>query len=261
MRFIIDLMPLPIGILFLVGFVFTLYKISHSNTMLEKQRVGLKYLIYLLYFIVIQFVISPLLNPNNYISMAFLTVLLLLSAFEIYRIKSNLKAKHLLLFVLIMLGTVLLFRFRQGMLELYIFYCVFIFDGMSQIGGQVFGKHKLSPKISPNKTWEGFFTGLIFSVVSMLILDNVNDYVFIKSQYFKPIFYSMICSLALIGDLFFSKLKRLSNIKDFGNYIPGHGGLLDRIDSLIFTNAIVFYIYFIIFIVLLCTSDGLFPIY
>ena len=129
---------------------------------------------------------------------------------------------------------------------------------MSQIGGQLLGRHKLAPTISPNKTWEGFFIGLFFSIFSMWYIDDYINYILIEDKKFSVIFYSIICVLALMGDLFFSKLKRLSKIKDYGNYIPGHGGLLDRVDSLIFTYSIVFYIYFLIFIVLLCTSDGQF---
>ena len=110
-------------------------------------------------------------------------------------------------------------------------------DSSAYAIGKIFGRHALSKKISPRKTIEGSLGGLIVTFfvgigiiklnISPLYLDNIN------------IFYLMFTIILLsivgqIGDLFFSKIKRIKQIKDFGNIFPGHGGLLDRIDSSLF---------------------------
>ena len=96
--------------------------------------------------------------------------------------------------------------------------------------GCLIGKHKMS-KISPNKSWEGFAAGLIGGTVIPLIV-----YVNLVSTFSaKILFITLALSIiGQIGDLFYSKIKRENNIKDFSNIMPGHGGVLDRLDSLSF---------------------------
>lgn len=97
--------------------------------------------------------------------------------------------------------------------------------------GRKWGKHKLAPKISPAKTIEGLFGGLLFSLIVAII-----GLLLLKIPLAKwPVFLvlALIVSLAsVLGDLFESMIKRLVGVKDSGNWLPGHGGLLDRIDSL-----------------------------
>jgi len=97
--------------------------------------------------------------------------------------------------------------------------------------GSLIGKNKMSPKISPNKSWEGFFAGLIGgSIISTIVYSNL-----IGNFSFKILLISIILSIiGQIGDLVFSKIKRENGIKDFSNIMPGHGGVLDRLDSLLF---------------------------
>ena len=98
--------------------------------------------------------------------------------------------------------------------------------------GRFLGKHKMNPRISPKKTWEGAFGGwALGSIVSFAFA-----YFFIKEM---PIGYALLASLVLtitgqIGDLVFSSIKRTFQIKDYSNLLPGHGGVLDRVDSLVF---------------------------
>lgn len=104
-------------------------------------------------------------------------------------------------------------------------------DTFAQFGGKLFGKHKLTA-LSPKKTWEGSICGtivgsLVASLFYMLVIGNTTLIICIL----LTILFSII---AQIGDLFFSAIKRLNEIKDFSNIIPGHGGILDRLDSLIF---------------------------
>lgn len=111
-------------------------------------------------------------------------------------------------------------------------------DSFAYFAGTKFGKNKLCPKISPNKTVEGAIGGIIGSLLVSLIF----NFFVLKLPFLKIIFISFILSIScILGDLFESALKRYNNKKDSGNIFPGHGGMLDRIDSLFFAIPI-FYI-------------------
>lgn len=103
-------------------------------------------------------------------------------------------------------------------------------DSFAMIFGSLIGKHKMCPKISPKKSWEGAVCGLILGT----IIPTVFYTIAINPVDWKIILGTMILSAAgQIGDLIFSKIKRENEIKDFSNIMPGHGGLLDRLDSII----------------------------
>lgn len=120
---------------------------------------------------------------------------------------------------------------------LLIYTLVFTFDGFSQISGQLFGRHKITPKISPNKTREGFLGGVIITTFTSVIFHyTLNDFVHMTLP--GAIIAGIIVSgLAFAGDLLASYYKRLNKVKDYSNFIPGHGGVLDRFDSFIFVAA------------------------
>jgi len=122
-------------------------------------------------------------------------------------------------------------------LLLYLFLIVFSFDSGSYITGKIYGKHKIIPSISPGKTWEGFFGGYIITTCIIFIITKNNI-----SLPYSCLLNLMICTLAFIGDIFESYLKRLANIKDSGYLLPGHGGFLDRFDGIIFVSYF-FYFY------------------
>ncbi len=124
--------------------------------------------------------------------------------------------------------------------------------------GKKFGKKKLAPKISPNKTWAGFFGGLIFTTIitTCLLLYIANPFgsvlkvlgvwYVVKAIILYIFVFAVLSIIAQLGDLFESYLKRLNGVKDSGKIIIGHGGLLDRFDSflfLIFWIGIVIYIF------------------
>lgn len=98
-----------------------------------------------------------------------------------------------------------------------------------------FGRHKLAPTISPKKTVEGFAGGILSCVVFMLLYCLVLQLCFrFTMDYVSAIIYGVLGSLgAVMGDLVFSVIKRQSGIKDYGNLMPGHGGILDRFDSMV----------------------------
>ncbi|WP_251422150.1 phosphatidate cytidylyltransferase [Veillonella agrestimuris] len=104
-------------------------------------------------------------------------------------------------------------------------------DTFAYFAGRAFGKHRIVPNISPNKTLEGFIGGFIGCIITGAVYAVIT---------FLPIsmgiYVGIICGiLAPLGDLFESKMKRLCNVKDSGVLLPGHGGVLDRFDSLLFT--------------------------
>ncbi|MBN2350431.1 MAG: CDP-archaeol synthase [Bacteroidales bacterium] len=121
-----------------------------------------------------------------------------------------------------------------------IFILIWANDSFAYITGMLLGKHKLFEKISPNKTWEGFFGGLIFTVLSGYILSRF----FHSLQSLDWIIIALLVSVfGTFGDLTESMFKRRMNVKDSGKIMPGHGGILDRIDSLLFCiPIIVFYL-------------------
>lgn len=115
---------------------------------------------------------------------------------------------------------------------IYLLLITIITDTFAYVTGRLIGKHKMCKSVSPNKTWEGFIGGLIFGTsVSVIYYTTV----FGCTSVFKIILISALLSIiGQLGDLVFSSIKRHFNIKDFGNIMPGHGGILDRLDSILF---------------------------
>jgi len=114
---------------------------------------------------------------------------------------------------------------------------VWINDIAAYIIGTAIGKTKLAPNISPKKTIEGSLAGIIFSVVTIFILNR-----WLKYDLSKLLYISISVSIiGQCGDLFESMLKRGAKVKDSGNLIPGHGGVLDRFDSLLFAAPVFYY--------------------
>lgn len=113
-------------------------------------------------------------------------------------------------------------------------------DTGSYIVGNLLGRHKILPQVSPNKTWEGFIGGYIFATIGLAWL--LWEFEALISWWGIALFSLIICTLSLMGDLFESWLKRRAQIKDSGSILPGHGGFLDRFDGILFT-AFFFYIF------------------
>jgi len=116
-----------------------------------------------------------------------------------------------------------------------------IADALAYFIGTFFGKHKLAPEISPKKTIEGavggiVFTGLVLDIAAFVYMkyQQANN-IFFEVNYILIAFIGMACAvLGIIGDLSASLIKRQNQIKDYGNIMPGHGGMLDRFDSVLF---------------------------
>lgn len=131
-----------------------------------------------------------------------------------------------------------------------IFICTWATDSLAYFVGTNMGKHKLSPVISPKKTTEGAIGGLIASCITGLLFSIVLPLFNMKIEiyWFHYLILGLLCGIfSQLGDLSASAFKRYCQIKDFSNLFPGHGGLLDRFDSILFTAPII-YCYFILFL-------------
>jgi phosphatidate cytidylyltransferase len=192
--------------------------------------------------------LTPIL-PVNFIYVGagclLFNILLLFDLFRKRAYNNHNSFSHLLLYGLIPFVLLLILpRFTQpyqNKIVLSIFIMIWCNDTFAYLVGKNFGKHKLMP-ISPKKTIEGFIGGVVFTLLSGYVI----------SIYFN--FFSVtlwICSAVVVslfgtlGDLVESKFKREAGVKDSGNIMPGHGGALDRLDSIIFATPFLFVLYII----------------
>ncbi len=118
-----------------------------------------------------------------------------------------------------------------------IFLIIWVYDSMAYVGGTQFGKHKMSEKISPNKSWEGLIIGAVFAIIMGILNAVVFQSLSIAGWIISAI---IVVVFGTFGDLFESKIKREINVKDSGNILPGHGGFLDRLDSLLFIIPVIY---------------------
>lgn len=114
-------------------------------------------------------------------------------------------------------------------------------DTFAYICGKLFGKHKLYEKISPKKTIEGFIGGLLFTQIAAFVIFRYMEIG--ASLTFWMCTALGISIIGTIGDLIESKYKRQAGVKDSGSIMPGHGGILDRFDSILFAAPFIFLIY------------------
>jgi phosphatidate cytidylyltransferase len=121
---------------------------------------------------------------------------------------------------------------------LFLLVVVFFGDTFAYFGGRFFGNHKLMPQLSPNKTMEGGVAGLIGSCLAGCAIVAYN---FPSVSLLNTILFCLVCGfIAQAGDLFMSLVKRVAKVKDFGQIMPGHGGILDRLDGLFIACPLVY---------------------
>jgi phosphatidate cytidylyltransferase len=188
---------------------------------------------------------------DYHILLLLITVLLLLS--ELFRNKdsavSNIGSTLLGIFYIGVLSAAIIdlrefyrdsvFTYPQGgYLIISILASIWICDSAAYFIGSAYGKHKLFPCVSPNKSWEGAVAGFVFAVAGMIASHEfILDFMELKDV----IAIGFIVGLfGQIGDLIESLLKRDAHVKDSSSIIPGHGGILDRFDSLLFTAPVVY---------------------
>ncbi len=118
-----------------------------------------------------------------------------------------------------------------------IFLIIWMYDSMAYVFGSLMGKHKICVRISPKKSWEGLIGGAVFAV----IMGILNSVIFHELSLINWIVIALlIVAFGTSGDFFESKLKREAGVKDSGNILPGHGGMLDRFDTLLFAAPVIF---------------------
>tara|TARA_B100000989_G_C19507242_1_gene457074 strand:+ start:57 stop:704 length:648 start_codon:yes stop_codon:yes gene_type:complete len=170
----------------------------------------------------------------------FLSIVFLITIYEWLKITKNLNITKILgtIFIFFSIYSAYLFRNEQGV---YVFLFIIIISILTDMGGYFFGKTFKGPrltKISPNKTYSGVIGSFILSIIGGMtyfklfmgnILLTVHEYIIVL------LFIFLISLISQLGDLIISFYKRIAKLKNTGKILPGHGGLLDRIDGIIFT--------------------------
>ncbi|MDC0609889.1 phosphatidate cytidylyltransferase [Vibrio sp.] len=136
-------------------------------------------------------------------------------------------------------------EFEHGA-KLVLFVCLIVWaaDSGAYFAGRKFGKHKMAPAVSPNKTLEGLAGGIVSAMIVGYIFSDLFDITFSSTLSMVTIILVTVV-FSVLGDLVESMFKRVSGIKDSGNIIPGHGGILDRIDSLTAAFPVFAFLYFL----------------
>ena len=188
--------------------------------------------------------IAILLFGTTFSQTSFIILYLSLASISIYEMWKILEKKSILPLVFVSLPFILLISLTgvkndfDPLLVLYILILTWTFDSFAYLFGSRYGRNKILPKISPKKSWEGFFGGYISTLIISFILMNyqaklLEEYIIIA--FILPV-------TATVGDLIASYYKRKSNVKDYGKIIPGHGGIIDRLDAIFITIPVVFII-------------------
>lgn len=127
---------------------------------------------------------------------------------------------------------------------------VWVADVAAYFAGRAFGRHKLAPEISPGKTWEGVAGAMvatnIYAIICVMVSPQLSAIVNGGSWVLCFGVAALLCTVSIIGDLFESLMKRQANVKDSGTLLPGHGGVLDRIDSVTSTLPTATFLFFLI---------------
>ena len=191
-----------------------------------------------------------ILKGGNYI-VSFLYAILILGNFEVFSAFKRKLTIILIDIILVISLLAVLFLRNDTASSFFLLIWVIILTILSDVGGYVFGKFfkgKKISKISPNKTLSGVIGSFVFSLFSVFLIDmiveiftGIDNNFFLKLKFFiLAIIFSITAQL---GDLIISYFKRLEKIKDTGKIIPGHGGIFDRIDGLMFVVILAYILY------------------
>ena len=175
---------------------------------------------------------------GNFLFYFFITICFLITAYEWHKMSSK-KNYYLMGFIFLTISFYSAYKIRTTIGGDYIYFLIILLTCIStDIGGYIFGKFFKGPKltkISPKKTYSGVFGGYLFSIIILSLCLSTSLLTPLQELNFKTFILILIIStISQIGDIIISYFKRLSKIKDTGKIIPGHGGLLDRIDGMIF---------------------------
>ena len=204
------------------------------------------YLATVLYYIAIYLDRMDIIVPMMVIYLLVMLAVYVLT-FPTYSDKQIMAAFMDFFYVSVMLSFVYLIRnMEHGLvLVLLIFVSSWINDTCAYFVGRALGKHKMAPVLSPKKSIEGLIGGIVgagvFGAVFGILFDK-----YVDTMNYAPLLFAVVGAVgalpAVIGDLAASAIKRNNDIKDCGKLLPGHGGILDRFDSIIFTAPIIYYL-------------------
>ena len=204
------------------------------------------YLATVLYYIAIYLDRMDIIVPMMVVYLLVMLAVYVLT-FPTYSDKQIMAAFMDFFYVSVMLSFVYLIRnMEHGLvLVLLIFVSSWINDTCAYFVGRALGKHKMAPVLSPKKSIEGLIGGIVgagvFGAVFGILFDK-----YVDAMNYAPLLFAVVGAVgalpAVIGDLAASAIKRNNDIKDYGKLIPGHGGILDRFDSIIFTAHIIYYL-------------------
>ena len=204
------------------------------------------YLATVLYYIAIYLDRMDIIVPMMVVYLLVMLAVYVLT-FPTYSDKQIMAAFMDFFYVSVMLSIVYLIRnMEHGLvLVLLIFVSSWINDTCAYFVGRALGKHKMAPVLSPKKSIEGLIGGIVgagvFGAVFGILFDK-----YVDTMNYAPLLFAVVGAVgalpAVIGDLAASAIKRNNDIKDYGKLIPGHGGILDRFDSIIFTAPIIYYL-------------------
>lgn len=237
-----DILFVTISVISLIG-MFELYRVFG----MEKSIAGLAgYIGTILYLMCIRFGYEEYLMPLFIAVLMFLMAVYVLS-FPKYKAEYIMAVYFGLFYVTIMLTCIYRIRMLNGGVYLVwlIFLCSWGCDTCAYLTGVMFGKHKMAPVLSPKKSIEGGIGGIIGAALLGLIYACIfgNKMAEISNpKIMVPVICAVAAVISQIGDLAASGIKRDHNIKDYGRLIPGHGGILDRFDSVIFTAPVIYYL-------------------
>ncbi len=127
----------------------------------------------------------------------------------------------------------------QPLIPLAVISLVWINDTFAYLTGRLIGRHRMTPVLSPKKTWEGLFGGFLFTFIGGWGIFEISG---MYNSGIRILLSAAICISGLAGDLFESGLKRKMHVKDSSRLLPGHGGILDRFDSLLFAAPVIWLI-------------------
>ena len=239
----------------LLTFAFGLISSYEFNKLVNQKGLGF-YIIFILifgYFSITEYYLNSILDSNSFfndlkdtllILSIFISIFLLRDLFSSRDLPNFLKKKYINFTFYISSSFVFIYLianfngFYDPSIILGCFILIWVNDSFAYIVGKNFGKQKLFYSVSPHKTIEGFLGGLFFCCISASVVSRyVNESM--DTSYWLII--AIIVSVfGTLGDLIESKFKRESNVKDSGNIIPGHGGMLDRLDSVIFASPYIY---------------------
>ena len=161
------------------------------------------------------------------------SIITIVSTYEMWKLH---KGKNALLSYFYVWALMLALLLKQEII-LFLFILTWTFDTFAYLLGIQFGKNKIMPSISPKKSWEGFAGGFVFTILAAYLSYSYFGF----SSLREPLFISIILPFtATLGDFIESAYKRKAGVKDSGVFIPGHGGMLDRIDAFMITIPVIY---------------------